>query len=306
MDLMQITIKQFPDHINPAMQAIFKDAIDDEDYASPLYKNSKEVMTQTFLVSQRTGLGYAMELADGATKFTEDRPYEGYNTTLTQAIYGLQVTTGLHFQLFDRFDASKGFAADLSAAISQTSQIIFHAPFNNAFVTALGDGVSLCNPLHPAPPGVPDGSIRSNVASTPGPLSYSTMQNDIIAAMKITGERGYKRRFVPETVLIPLDSMFSALAIEKSPLDPASANNPINVIRSAFPGLKYHADPFLKDSRRHFYLDKDREELRRIWRQHPILVKPIVNPNQSITFLAYVAFACGATGWTWIFGNAGI
>jgi len=305
MEITQVTMANFPDLLDSAMQVMFKDEIDKYDYLSKIYTFDKPYHDRDYKVSNRTKLGVAPLLPDGATDFTSDVPYQGYDQTITQAIYGLQVAAGLHLKLFGRFNETASFATDIAESIVRTIQILGHAPFNNAFDASvtLGDGVCLCSSAHPRAPGL--AGTQSNISSTPNILSYTTMQNDLIAWVKLTEDRGGTLLVVPDIVFLPVDSMFAALAIEKTLQDPGSALNSINVIRSGFPGITYMKSPYLTDTRRHFYLAKDRIKLIRIWRAKPNYRTLIDDASEATVFRGYTAFGVGVADYKWIFGNAG-
>ena len=113
------------------------------------------------------------------------------------------------------------------------------ALFRNAFSTTLtADGVSFINAAHP----LIGGGTVSNIIS--GALADGTLNNAIIALREQKNQRGVILGGVPSVLLVPSALFKTAMVLTESALVSGSANNDINVYRSAY-GFEVYSSPYL-------------------------------------------------------------
>ena len=111
--------------------------------------------------------------------------------------------------------------------------------FRNAFTTTLtADGVSFINAAHP----LIGGGTTSNLIT--GPLTTTTLNNGIVALREQVNQAGVILGGVPTILLVPSVLLKLALEITQSALVSDTANNAINVYRSAY-GITVYSSPYL-------------------------------------------------------------
>lgn len=111
--------------------------------------------------------------------------------------------------------------------------------FRNAFTTTLtADGVSFINSAHP----LIGGGTTSNLVS--GALTDTTMNNAIVALREQKNQAGVVIGGVPKYLLVPSKLFKTAIQLTESALVADSANNALNVYRSAY-GFMVYSTPYL-------------------------------------------------------------
>lgn len=111
--------------------------------------------------------------------------------------------------------------------------------FRNAFTTTLtADGVSFINAAHPL---ISGGTVNNLIT---GALSDSTVNNAIVALREQKNQRDVILGGVPSILLVPSKLFKSATQITESALVSDSANNALNVYRSAY-GFIVKSSPYL-------------------------------------------------------------
>jgi len=112
--------------------------------------------------------------------------------------------------------------------------------FRNAFTTTLtADGVAYISASHP----LIGGGTTSNILAS-SPLSDTTLYNAIVALRQQVNQAGVILGNVPAILLVPSALFKKAIALTESALVADSANNNINVYRSAY-GIKVYTSPYL-------------------------------------------------------------
>lgn len=125
----------------------------------------------------------------------------------------------------------------LKARTSQTDNAM--KIFRGAFTTTLtADGVSWINAAHP----LIGGGTLSNVVS--GPLTPATLMNAIVALRQQKDQAGVILGCVPAYLVVPTLLWKHATEITDSALIADSANNNLNVYRSAF-GITIYTNPWM-------------------------------------------------------------
>lgn len=124
-----------------------------------------------------------------------------------------------------------------------TQDITAFSIFRNAFSgdtspTLTADGVSLCNSAHV----LIGGGTTSNTATTA--LSSTSLNTGIVALREQKGQNGVIMGGVPAILLVPSALFKSATELTDSALVADTANNAINVYRSAY-GFKVMSSPHI-------------------------------------------------------------
>lgn len=111
--------------------------------------------------------------------------------------------------------------------------------WRNAFTTQLtADGVSFINSAHP----LIQGGTTSNLVT--GALNSSTLNNGIIALRTQVDQNNVIQGGVPSILLVPPELFKTAIEVTESALVSDSANNALNVYRSAY-GMQVWTSPYL-------------------------------------------------------------
>ena len=115
------------------------------------------------------------------------------------------------------------------------------ALFRNSFTTALtADGVSIINSSHT----LIGGGTQSNVLTSPAPLNPDNLNLAIISLRQQKNQAGVILGCVPSILLVPSGLFKKAVEITESALLADTANNNLNVYRSAY-GLTVYTSPYL-------------------------------------------------------------
>jgi hypothetical protein len=118
----------------------------------------------------------------------------------------------------------------------QTKEHVVANVYNRAFTSAFagGDGSELLATDHPNFAG----GTWSNKPSADVDLSEAALEQACIDIMKYTNDRGLKIAAMPQSLIIPVDLLFEAERILKTPYRVGSADNDINALYTMgkFPG----------------------------------------------------------------------
>jgi hypothetical protein len=111
--------------------------------------------------------------------------------------------------------------------------------FKNSFTTQLtADGVSLINAAHP----LIQGGTTSNVVT--GALTSTTLNNGIVKLRTQVDQNNVIQGGVPSILLVPSELFKTAIEVTESALVSDSANNALNIYRSAY-GMQVMTTPYL-------------------------------------------------------------
>jgi len=127
-------------------------------------------------------------------------------------------------------------AKSLAFSMRQTKELNAANVYNRAFNSAYtgGDAKELCAADHPNWAG----GTWANELSVAADLSEAALEQACIDVMKWTNDRGLKVAIQPQTLLIPVDLVFEAERILKTPYRVGTADNDINALyhMGKFPG----------------------------------------------------------------------
>ena len=202
-------------------------------------------------IAYNTGLGFMLKKGEGDPMPLDSR-LAGPKKAWVHDTYALSGRITEEAIEDDQYGTMRDFARELGVSARETRHVIVAEPFNTGFVTTYhtdGFGAALFASTHTKL----GGGTWSNVA-TASALSYSTLQNAILAFESQTDHRGKKIMQTPATLLVPPALEYKALQLLESVGQPESANNDINATKRARPSLKLIVWPYLTSSTAWFLL----------------------------------------------------
>lgn len=168
---------------------------------------------------------------------TYDSERQGFLTRYTHSVYakGFIVTReAVSDDLYDVVAAKR--ARGLAYAMRQTKENVAANVYNRAFNSSYtgGDGKELLATDHPNVAGGTWANELTNAAD----LSEAALEQACIDIMKWTDDRGLKINVMPRSLIIPVDLVFEAERILKTPYRVGTADNDINALYTMgkFPG----------------------------------------------------------------------
>lgn len=176
-----------------------------------------------------TGFGLAPVKAQaGAVSY--DSESQGPTKRYTHVTYGLgYIVTReeLEDNLYEI--VSKRRIKALAFSVRQTEETVCANILNRAFNASYtgADGKALIVSDHTTVSG-----SQSNVLATAADLSEAALEDLIIQIMNATNSRGLKISLMPKKLIVPPNLAFEAERIVKSTLQPGTANNDINAMKS--------------------------------------------------------------------------
>lgn len=177
-----------------------------------------------------TGFQSAPVKQEGAATLF-DTAQEGYTTRyiMETISMGFALTQeAFEDNLYDSLSAR--YTKELARAMANTKQIKAAAVLNNGFTTyTTGDGVSLYNTAHPQVAG-PTISNRPTVAVD---LNETSLEAAIIQISKWTDDRGKIINARVRKMVTPVDQQYVAIRVLETQLQPGTANNDVNAIRTS-------------------------------------------------------------------------
>ena len=177
-----------------------------------------------------TGFQSAPVKQEGASTLF-DTAQEGYTTRyiMETISMGFSLTQeAFEDNLYDSL--SVRYTKELARSMANTKQIKAANVLNNGFTTFLtGDGVSLYNTAHPQVAG-PTISNRPTVAVD---LNETSLEAATIQIAKWTDDRGKLINARVRKMVVPVDQQYVAIRVLETQLQPGTANNDVNAIRTS-------------------------------------------------------------------------
>jgi len=195
--------------------------------------------------SYLSGLGTVPKKGEG-DPVTFDARIQGPKKTWVHDTYALGMRITEEAIEDDLYNVMKDGARELGVSARETRHIAVAEIFNTGFVTTYhttGGGLAIFYGTHVRL----DGGTWSNLA-TASALSYSTLQNAILAFESQVDNRGKKIMQTPMTLLVPPALEYKALELLESVGNPENANNVINATKRARPSLRLVVWPYLTSS----------------------------------------------------------
>jgi hypothetical protein len=177
-----------------------------------------------------TSFGLAKVKSEGnAVSMDEER--QAFVTRYTHIVYALVFSITREAYEDDQYDVvGKRRAKGLAFSMRQTKETVAASVYNNAFDTnfTFGDGSALIVTNHANFAG----GTWSNRLTTDADLSEAALEQACIDIMKYTNDRGLKISVIPQSLHIPVDLVYEAERILKSPYRVSTADNDINALNS--------------------------------------------------------------------------
>ena len=177
-----------------------------------------------------TGFGNAPNKNEGASTFF-DTAQEGYTTryTMETISMGFALTQeAFEDNLYDSLSAR--YVKELARSLANTKQIKAAAVLNNGFTSFnTGDGVTLYSTSHPL---VTGGTI-ANRPTTAVDFNETSLEAAGIQIGKWVDERGKIINARVRKMIAPIDLQYTAIRVLETQLQPGTANNDVNAIRTS-------------------------------------------------------------------------
>lgn len=182
-----------------------------------------------------TGFQTAPQKNEGAATFF-DTAQEGYTTRYTMLTYsmGFSLTQeAFEDNLYDSLSAR--YTRELARAMANTMQINAVVPLNTGFTAlasggyGVGDSVPLYSTAHPQVAG----PTISNTPSVAVDLNETSLEAATIQIAKWTDDRGKLINARVRKMIVPVDEQYTAIRTLETQLQPGTANNDVNAIRTS-------------------------------------------------------------------------
>lgn len=222
--------------------------------------------------AKMAGFGSLQQMTEGGP-VTYDEAIAPIKKRWDYDTYGLGYKITRKLQDNDRFGEISKLERDLNRSVDDTIETFAFGILNNATSAAQGyqtgfDGLALASASHTRLDG---GAVQSNYANTA--LSYTALQDALVAMRKIKNDRGRPVRFDPKTLYISIDLMHTAEELLGSSLNPrvtttsgSDDRNAVNVLGRY--GLSWKVLDYVT-STTFAMLASPQHDLRFVWRNKP-------------------------------------
>ena len=211
----------------------------------PLYPQWAEMATSDKAFEKYqgvTGLGLAAVKLQGKSVSFAD-PLLGFQSLITNVSYALATSVTREMSDDDQYGYIRRLPAMLAEAMRKTEETIMHNVLNNGFSTqTAADGLSLFNTAHVTMDGSDTFANTPTVASD---LTQSALENAEIAMGNFPDERGQPALVMGKTLVVPVDSRFTAEKILGTKYEVDTANNTINPMEGKY---KLVVSPYITDT----------------------------------------------------------
>ena len=230
-----------------------------------------------------------------------DTVFDGYTTRYTHVTYGLGFIVTREMIEDDLYRKIRQMPKALARSNRHTVEIIAQNILNNAFSTAMGDGVALCASNHP----LRGGGTFSNVMSVMSDLDITSLEQALIdIKLNWVDDRGLKIHAMAKNLVIPSNLEFQAKMLLKSSGLPDTANNNINPAQGIIPG-GYKELHWLTDTNAWFIQTDIPNGLTFFWRRRPEFTNDSDFDSENAKFKTTMRLSCGATDPRCIYGSSG-
>lgn len=263
-------------------------------------ENSSKAFEEDMSIS---GFGLAAQIGEGNSVSYDDMQ-QGFLTRYTHVKYGLGFIITEEMVEDDQYMAvAQKRAKALGFSVRQTQETVAANVYNRAFNSTYkgGDGKELLATDHPNV----SGGTYANELSTAADLSEAALEQAAIDIMKLTNDRGLKIPIQITGLIIPIDLVFEAERILKSPLQVNSAENNVNVLKMAGTISKIMKNHYLTDADAWFLRTNCPDGMKRFTRR---AVKFTEDNDFDTENLKYKAVYRESYGWSdprGLFGSSG-
>ena len=193
-----------------------------------------------------TGFGLAAVKDQGQGISFVD-PYQGYQREFVNTTYGIGATVTKEMWSDDQYNYINAIPGMLAESMRQTEETDFWNMLNNGFaggatVELAADGLSVVNSAHPNV----GGGTQSNVAATSADLSQTSLEALVQVLLDETDDLGLRVRRLPEALVVPTASNFTARKLLETDFVVGSADNDKNPLVGLFKDLI--VCPYITDS----------------------------------------------------------
>jgi len=225
---MAITTGNFAKALYPGVSAWYGQAYDEHKVE---YTDLVDVTTSRRAYEEDVGVtsfGLAPIKSEG-NAISYDTERQAFITRYIHAVYALGFVITREMVEDDLYSmAGKRKAKGLAFSLRQTKETVVANLYNRAFNSSYtgGDGVELCSLLHPNFAG----GTWANEPTTDVDLSEAALEQACIDIGKWTNDRGLKISAMPQSLVVPVDLVFEAERILKTPSRVGTADNDINAL----------------------------------------------------------------------------
>ena len=193
-----------------------------------------------------TGFGLAQVKPEGQG-LAYDEESQAFVTRYAHTVYALGFVVTREIYEDDQYDiVGKRRAEALAFSMRQTKEINGANVYNRAFNASYlgGDGSAMIVNDHANF----SGGTWSNLLATAADLSEAALEQACIDIMKYTNDRGLRISVMPESLIIPVDTLFEAKRILGSDGRVATADNDLNALKSLGKFTKVVVNHYLTDT----------------------------------------------------------
>lgn len=249
-----------------------------------------------------SSFGLAALKGEGAA-ITYDSERQGFVTRYTHAEYATGFVITRNLVKDDLYDVvgerrAKGLAFSMRQTVETVAANVYNRAFNSSYTG--GDGLELASALHVNVAG----GTYANELATAADLSEASLEQACIDLMKFTNDRGLKISVMPKSLIIPVDLMFEAEKILRTPTEPGTANNTVNVVRGKFPGGLV-VNHYLTDTDAWFIRTNVQDGMKFFWRERPVFDTDNDFDTKNAKFSACMRFSAGWSDPRQIFASPG-
>lgn len=264
-------------------------------------------------VTGKTGVG-EIALFDDGDDVPGGRRYKTYTTQIAANNYGKYVEVTANTIEDRNFDSDLSEMKDLSIGANYSQDKSGMQIFNGGFATTrnvngynlslYGDAKPTFSTVHPTV--VPGASTQSNASATGIKFTAPNAETALIALIEQKTDDGIALALLGKpTVVLPPALMKEGMEVTQSELDPASANNTINVYKN---GMSFdmvtsvHLAATNGGSDTAFYFTvPQRAKLEHIERMSPTLEEDVNIKNAVVTYTVRARWADAVKDWrrTW-------
>ena len=279
---------------NAAWKPEWVDLFDQEDMGKRAF--AEDVSTSGF------GLASIKSEGNGVSWDTEQ---QGFLTRYTPVVYALGFIITREMYEDDLYDiAGQRKSESLSFSMNQTKEIhsanVYNRAFNTSY-TGTGGKALLVND-HPNVAG----GTYSNILATASDLSEAALEQAYIDIAKFKDDRGNLISVMPQSLIIPVDSVFLVKRLLDSTHRPGGNDNDINALNAMniFPkGIK--VNHYLTDTDA-WFIRTNKPHGMKFWQRRKVEFTMDTDPDtENVMFKATERYAAGWTDPQALFGSPG-
>lgn len=251
-----------------------------------------------------SGFGLAQIKPEGQA-IVYDEESQAYTTRYAHTVFALGFIVTREMFEDDLYDVvGQRRARGLAFSMRQTKEIVCANVYNRAFNASYAgaDGVEMCSAVHPNFAG----GTQANELGTPADLSEASLEQACIDISKWTNDRGLRIAVMPQTLIIPVDLMFEAERILKTPHRVGGDKNDINALYAMgkFPG-GIKVNHYLTDTDAWFLRTNAKDSLKYFERRAQEFEIDNDFDTENAKYKASERYSAGWTDWRGIYGTPG-